>query len=312
MSGSGEMHMTATGVVVGTPYYLSPEQARGARELDARSDLYAVGVIMFECATGRVPFQADSFNQLIFKIALEEAPPLESLVPGIDPWFVGLVRKAMAREPAQRFQSALEMRDEIGRWLGISQSGASAVQPQADPGRFDATMVAAENFVPSPLPQRVPTPNSFGRTAEDGAQSPPAKRASARTAALIALPLLGVIVGSVLFIKAHLSDSAAVTSAAPAASLSVPVASSPPPPPPSPQVATTATPEVVPVPAEPAPVVPRPPVNAAAQRAKPGREVARPAAPAAAVPPVAPPAAAAPAAAPARPAGSKNNRDFGY
>ncbi|HET9934682.1 MAG TPA: serine/threonine-protein kinase [Polyangiaceae bacterium] len=214
LSGSSDsMKMTATGVVVGTPYYLSPEQARGVRDIDARSDLYAVGVIMYECATGRVPFQADSFNQLIFKIALEQPPPLESIVPGIDPWFVAIVQRAMARDPAQRFQSAYEMRDEIARWLGMSQSsGARAAAPG-----FDATVMAEANFTPV-LQPRVPTPSSFGRTSEpltDELLAP--RRSGSAKVLLLAAPLVLVIAGAVFFIVSHQNGGEPTASSAPSA-----------------------------------------------------------------------------------------------
>ncbi|MFS8071483.1 MAG: serine/threonine-protein kinase, partial [Byssovorax sp.] len=71
-----EMSMTSTGAVLGTPYYMSPEQAKGSRQIDARSDLYAVGVILYECITGQVPFSAETFNELIFRIVLESPPPV--------------------------------------------------------------------------------------------------------------------------------------------------------------------------------------------------------------------------------------------
>jgi serine/threonine protein kinase len=113
---SDEMSMTRTGAVMGTPYYMSPEQAKGSRAIDMRSDLYSVGVILYESITGQVPFNAETFNELIFKIALEAPPPPEHFVPNLDPAFGVLVRKAMGRDPNERFQTAAEMKEALLAW----------------------------------------------------------------------------------------------------------------------------------------------------------------------------------------------------
>ena len=113
---SDEMSMTRTGAVMGTPYYMSPEQAKGSRAIDMRSDLYSVGVILYESITGQVPFNAETFNELIFKIALEAPPPPEHFVPNLDPAFGALVRKAMGRDPNERYQTAAEMKEALLTW----------------------------------------------------------------------------------------------------------------------------------------------------------------------------------------------------
>lgn len=111
----GEFSMTRTGAVMGTPYYMSPEQAKGDA-LDQRTDLYAVGVILYEALSGRVPFNAETFNQLLFKIVLEEAPPLEPLVATVNPAFLDIVRKAMARNPDERYQTASDFKAALHLW----------------------------------------------------------------------------------------------------------------------------------------------------------------------------------------------------
>jgi serine/threonine-protein kinase len=116
LSGDSGFSMTRTGAVMGTPYYMAPEQAKGSRDLDHRVDIYATGVILYEALTGQVPFNADTFNELLFKIVLEQPRPLEQIDPTIDRGFAAIVAKAMAREPAHRFQSASEMQNALSLW----------------------------------------------------------------------------------------------------------------------------------------------------------------------------------------------------
>ncbi len=106
--------LTEAGTSIGTPDYMSPEQLSGA-ELDSRSDLYAAGVVLFECVTGRVPFEAETTWALVAK-HLEDAPPdprqFNAEVPDA---LAGVMLKAMAKEPNARFASASEMHDALAR-----------------------------------------------------------------------------------------------------------------------------------------------------------------------------------------------------
>ncbi|WP_437786532.1 protein kinase domain-containing protein [Sorangium sp. So ce1097] len=117
-----EMSMTRTGAVVGTPYYMSPEQARGSSPVDQRTDIYAMGVLLYQATTGHVPFDAATFNELLFKIVLEAAPVPQQLVPDLDLEFSGIIQKAMAREPGARFQSCAEFKNALLAWAAARPS----------------------------------------------------------------------------------------------------------------------------------------------------------------------------------------------
>jgi serine/threonine protein kinase len=101
-------------MVMGTPYYMSPEQARGDRNLDARVDLYACGVIMYEALTGRRPFHAQNYNALLLQILQTRPTPPSVLRPALPPGFEEVIKRAMAREREDRYQSAAEFQRALG------------------------------------------------------------------------------------------------------------------------------------------------------------------------------------------------------
>jgi eukaryotic-like serine/threonine-protein kinase len=106
--------MTATAQVIGTAQYLSPEQARGER-VDARSDIYSTGCVLYELLTGRPPFQGDSPVAIAYQHVREEAPQPSQLDPSIPQYANAIVMKALAKDPNYRYQSASEMRADIQR-----------------------------------------------------------------------------------------------------------------------------------------------------------------------------------------------------
>src|SRR5262245_5612167 len=117
--------MTQTAQVIGTAQYLSPEQARGER-VDARSDLYSTGCLLYELLTGRPPFLGDSPVAIAYQHVRENPVPPSRLDPEIPPWADAIVLRAMAKDPAQRYQSAADMRTDIQRAL----SGVPVAAPR--------------------------------------------------------------------------------------------------------------------------------------------------------------------------------------
>lgn len=296
------LNLTKTGTMVGTPYYMSPEQARGKGPVDARADLYAVGVILYQCVSGQLPFVADTFNDLLFKIVLESAPPVTAYVPFLDPQFAAIVEKAMAREASDRYQTAEELADAIVTWLRESGEGqklpsfapsyrqpvsraAAAPQSRAETPLPMATLavsstgqVPASYGTPASLGMppgstlgrgtTPPTPNTFGRTAADALERPIPPGSGSKGPMLwgaIAFGIAAVALGAFLLIPStDPATEAIVTPGSPAA------APSPPPQPPfhGEQFRPEAAQAEVPSPAAPAPLAPAPAASATAEESK--------------------------------------------
>jgi eukaryotic-like serine/threonine-protein kinase len=108
---------THTGALMGTPLYMSPEQCRGASELDHRSDVYAMGCVLFHLISGAPPFDGDGMGDIIAAHLREPAPLLSSRAPGVAPNIDALVARCLAKRPEERFQSMQELAAAIGRVL---------------------------------------------------------------------------------------------------------------------------------------------------------------------------------------------------
>jgi eukaryotic-like serine/threonine-protein kinase len=106
--------MTQTAQVIGTAQYLSPEQARGER-VDSRSDLYSTGCLLYELLTGRPPFTGDSPVAIAYQHVRENPIPPSRVDPDVPPWADAIVLKAMAKSPADRYQTAADMRADLQR-----------------------------------------------------------------------------------------------------------------------------------------------------------------------------------------------------
>jgi serine/threonine protein kinase len=166
---SGVTSMTQTGMVVGTPQYLSPEQALG-RGVDARSDLYSVGIMLFQLVTGRLPFDADSPLAIAYAHVQEEPVTASSINRALPPAVDALITRALKKNPNERFPSAEAMRTECLRVASSFQPSAPSIVPGAQTssgaGVGSAVFPPIDQSAPAPsgnvqTPYH-PTPNPYG------------------------------------------------------------------------------------------------------------------------------------------------------
>ncbi|MBX3227019.1 MAG: protein kinase [Labilithrix sp.] len=213
---------TKTGAMLGTPYYMSPEQAQGIRSVDARSDLWSVAVIAYQCLTGRLPFESEALGDLLVKIIVQPIPVPSQVAyvpPGFDRWFA----KAADRNPDNRFQTAKELAQQLELALGLSQSPDRGSDPL-----INTAVIPGSGQYPAARPAP-----SYGTPATFAGVEPPAavpkKGAPVALFAVLGVLLLVGLAGAGIAVKRVSFGSAP---AVPSASAGV--ASSEPDPPPSP------------------------------------------------------------------------------
>ncbi len=189
VTGEGSSSLTRTGAIFGTPHYMSPEQALG-KSLDHRADIYSLGVILFEMATGRVPYQAESFMGILTQHITAPIPSPSKVAPerAVPPPLEAVILRAMAKEPADRYATMEELGAELVRIAGDlapgllaprsssallavrPPSGAVPVRPPtgASPARAPSASMDARPATSSVPPGAVPSSSALPAATEPG------------------------------------------------------------------------------------------------------------------------------------------------
>jgi len=248
-SASAPATVTRTGMVCGSPAYMSPEQAGGRLELDGRSDVYGLGVILYEALAGRLPFLDTNYNALMIEIAVHDPPPLGSVAQGLPKAVLELVKAAMARDRDARLPSAAALAERISATLVAL--GVSAGHALPDPSSLAGVSGPRSQRRISGAQTSSALATNAGRRGRGGSPW--------RTVAIIAAitVLGGVITFALVWFKAPASPprpAAALSSVSSAAE--APTTAPVSPPLAAPLVASSAAPSVAPAAVSAAPVAP--------------------------------------------------------
>ena len=159
-----QMGATQTATVIGTPSYMSPEQIKG-NPVDGRSDIFALGVILYELVTGQKPFPGDNVTTVIYRVMNEEPIPPRQIDPSIHPGLAAVITRALAKDPADRFQSCREMSQALQNYPQAGSGEPTVRLPSrapfpavvAPPGSSRATYNAPRPLSHTPVPARIAT-----------------------------------------------------------------------------------------------------------------------------------------------------------
>jgi serine/threonine-protein kinase len=233
-SPGGALSLTKTGVAVGTPQYMSPEQVQGKKELDGRSDLYSLGVMLYRCFSGQLPFNAEEIAPLLMQILVDVPRSLREAVPELDRELVTLVTRAMARRPEDRFQTAGEFLTALVAW---EQTHAADLDAPLVPVGMTAVTRTGQHG----------TAASWSRVTEASTPSGSRIRTLALTVSLLVAGVVGVLVAVKLWTTPRAPAGLVSTSATALANALPANAGQVPPPDVTPVTAIPAAPPVSPM-----------------------------------------------------------------
>jgi eukaryotic-like serine/threonine-protein kinase len=188
--GAGAAALTATGSLLGSPLYMSPEQIRSPKLVDHRSDLWSLGVILHELVTGRHPFTAEQVPGVLAAIVADAPPSVRSLRPELSRGLEAVVLCCLSKDPNGRFPTAAAMAEALAP-LAAERARALVQRIVANAARMPADLLATAESAPAP-PRIVSIPASAAATAEGWAQQP----GTGRESRLLRRPLVLVLAGA--------------------------------------------------------------------------------------------------------------------
>jgi serine/threonine protein kinase len=189
---------TRTGTLLGTPYYMSPEQAQGTKAVDHRADLWSLAVVVFRCLTGELPFKSTALGDLLIKIVTHPLPVPSHIAPGLPDGFDMWWQRAAQRDPAHRYQSSKELIEALGLSLSVSMPSRLGLTPM--PGTMGAHTVAFQpsNTIADPTSEsRHSVPLPFGSSPSMQGGAAPSMQSGAYPPAMQTGPHAPVPAGSV-------------------------------------------------------------------------------------------------------------------
>ncbi len=165
--------LTATGVAMGTPMYMSPEQVQGQRDIDQRTDVWALGIMLYELVAGRLPFDGESLGAIFVKVCTADPPPLRTLAPGVSDGFAGVVERCLLRDRDARFEHAAALAAALRAVRSGASLNVSATSPATLDGREQTLAASADSLGPASTP---PSPVAGATLKPVGAAVPAASR----------------------------------------------------------------------------------------------------------------------------------------
>jgi hypothetical protein len=240
-SSTEHAHLTRTGAMLGTPLYMSPEQARGKKTIDHRTDIWSIGVVLYEALTARLPHgHAETLGELIIHICSQAPTPVQDCAPWIAPEVAAIVHRALALDPASRFASAGEMFEALRILLpdghAIQEKTLAPVDAQVRALVAPRYVIALEGHVAASSGAQAPISGENGNAIQSGtgaglahSQAKEPQRSKAPlVAALAALVTVGAVGGGAAFLRNRVAARSGVAVAPAEAPASIALSVAPP------------------------------------------------------------------------------------